>query len=104
MSFSQLFTNKGISVSKETLLEIGHFFRIESTSFFRLYDGVLDLLKSLKNDGKKLYILSNAQHIFTWYELVSLGLVPFFDKIYLSSDHHCAKPDLAFYEKLLSEQ
>ena len=102
--FLQLFINKGISVTKETILEVGHFFRIESTSLFHLYDGVKDLLSALKEDGKKLFVLSNAQHIFTWYEIVSLGLLPYFDAIYLSSDCHCAKPDPAFYEKLIVEQ
>lgn len=45
----------------------------------------IKLLQLLKTNGKKIYLLSNAQRIFTESELKESGLLPF-DGIYLSSD------------------
>lgn len=47
-----------------------------------------------------VYLLSNAQRIFTEYELRSLGLWELFDGILISSDEGCCKPDPAFFRIL----
>ena len=47
-----------------------------------------------------IYLLSNAQRIFTEYELRSLGLWDLFDGILISSDEGCCKPDPAFFRIL----
>lgn len=101
--FLELYTDKGISVSDDVVRMTGQFFRITSTKYIKLYDGVKEFLTELKEKGKKLYILSNAQRIFTAYELTLLGIDSFFDGIMLSSDEGCVKPDSAFYEKLLTK-
>ena len=49
-------------------------------------------------------MLSNAQQIFTAYELRHLGLGEQLDGIYLSSDYSCRKPDQRFYRVLMQEQ
>ena len=79
-------------------------FRICSMDYIRLYPGVLDALKKLREQGYRLWLLSNAQQIFTAYELVHLGLGKQLDGIYLSSDYGCRKPDVRFYRALLKEQ
>ena len=79
-------------------------FRICSMDYIRLYPGVLDALKKLRDQGYRLWLLSNAQQIFTAYELVHLGLGKQLDGIYLSSDYGCRKPDVRFYRALLKEQ
>ena len=81
----------------------GQFFRILSTRSLRLYEGTADMLSAVRSAGKKLYLLSNAQRIFTRYEMCSLGITSYFDGIYISSEHGCKKPDLLFFEELLSE-
>lgn len=63
----------------------GQFFRILSTDYVKLYDGVTDLLEALKKKGKKIYLLSNAQRIFTEYEMHTLGIAKYFDDIFISS-------------------
>ena len=40
-------------------------FRCCSTRYIKLYDGVIDLLDTLKARGKRIYLLSNAQRKFT---------------------------------------
>ena len=76
-------------------------FRKASTGYIRLYDGVTDMLEQLKQAGKKLYVLSNAQRVFTFPEVQSLGIEGYFTDISLSSDFGAMKPDAAFYQQLL---
>lgn len=44
--FEGLFTNKGIEVSQDTIKVACEFFRIISTKFVKLYDGVIDLFEN----------------------------------------------------------
>ena len=76
-------------------------FRRASTEYIRLYDGVKELLESLKNAGRKLYVLSNAQRVYTMPELQQLGIDGYFEDISLSSDFGAMKPDAAFYQQAL---
>ena len=78
-------------------------FRKLSTHKLKLYRGVKRLLNALKSQGKKLYLLSNAQSVFTVYELKKLGLYNYFDGIELSSDFGEKKPSPAFFEHALKK-
>lgn len=99
---ADLFRVKGITDHADMLgLHAAHLFRISSTEYIRLYDGVTDALEKLRKHGYRLWLLSNAQHAFTAYELVHLGLGPQFDGVFLSSDYGCRKPDIRFYRALL---
>ena len=64
----------------------------------------MELLKALRANGQRIWLLSNAQRIFTAYELKTLGIEPLFDGIYLSSDYGCKKPDRRFFDILLKER
>lgn len=100
--FEQLFTQKGAAVEAGQLTVICQMFRIISTKYIKLYPGVITLLETLKEKGKKIYVLSNAQEVFTKYEMQYLGLTPYFDGIVLSSEEGCAKPDQRFYQCILT--
>lgn len=99
--FKRLYKKKGVNADKKTIEDTAVKFRKASTDFIKLYDGVVDLLQSLKNAGKNVYLLSNAQRCFTYPELVELGIVDYFDGIFISSDHSCCKPGKVFFEKLI---
>ena len=102
---AQLFRDKGVEENADELgINASQLFRIASTEYIRLYPGVTDALKSLREKGYRLWLLSNAQRVFTAYELNHLGLAPYFDGIYLSSDFGCRKPDIRFFSALLKEQ
>ncbi len=102
---ADLFRAKGITEHADVLgLNAAQVFRIASTEYLRLYDGVMDALSTLRKHGYRLWLLSNAQRAFTAYELRALKLDNQFDKIYLSSDYHCRKPDQRFFHALLHEQ
>lgn len=100
--FKKLYTQKGAKATKSQVLFTAKAFRCFSTEFVRLYDGIIDLLDSLKENGKKIYLLSNAQRCFTENELNMLGLTPYFDGICISSDEDCSKPDRNYYQTLFS--
>lgn len=101
--FQGLFERKGIKASDELVTCTSNFFRLLSLDYVKLYDGVLDLFDALRKKGKNIVLLSNAQRSFTEPELRFLGLYDKFDKIYISSDYYCAKPDLKFYQTMLDE-
>ena len=101
--FMELFTAKGVTCDKTLAIHAGQFFRILATDYIKLYDGAKELLTFLKDQGKNVYLLSNAQRIFTAYEMQALGIYDMFDKVYISSDYKCKKPDLQFYQVPLTE-
>jgi len=102
---TQLFRNKGINDNAEMLgIHAAQLFRITSIEYIKLYPHVKDVLSLLREKGYRLWLLSNAQQIFTAYELRHLGLTESFDGIYLSSDYGCRKPDIRFFNALLNEQ
>lgn len=101
---AELFRRQGITEQADTLgLNAAQAFRITSTEYIRLYDGVLEALAKLRNHGCRLWLLSNAQRAFTAYELRHLGLGIEFDGVYLSSDYRCRKPDVRFFQALLDD-
>ena len=100
---AQLFLEKGID-DPALGVHAAQLFRIASMDYIRLYPQVLEALETLRKNGYRLWLLSNAQQIFTAYELRHLGLGDQFDGVYLSSDFGCRKPDQRFYQALLQEQ
>ena len=103
--FAELFRAKGVTCRAEELaVNASQLFRIASTDYIRLYPGVIEALQSLREKGYRLWLLSNAQRVFTAFELRHLGLDHCFDGIYISSDFGCRKPDIRFFSALLEEQ
>lgn len=101
--FKKLFTQKKVRATKKDIEFIATAFRSYSTKYIRLYDGVIDLLETLKAKGKNVYLLSNAQRSFTLNEMVMLDIVKYFDGIYISSDKLVCKPDTKFFDMLIDE-
>lgn len=101
--FLELFRQKGAAADETLAIHAGQFFRILTTEYIRLYQGAEELLSSIKQAGGKLYLLSNAQRIFTEYELHTLGIAKYFDDIFISSSCGVKKPDSRFFEMLLKK-
>lgn len=99
--FKKLFTQKGVRATKREIAEICTAFRCFSTVYIKLYDGVIDLLETLKAKGKGVYLLSNAQRGFTENELNMFGLTKYFDGIVISSDEECSKPDTHYFDIII---
>lgn len=99
---TQLFREKGVEENTENLgIQAAKLFRICSIEYIRLYPQVRQALARLREKGFRLWLLSNAQAVFTRGELALLGLNEAFDGIYLSSDYACRKPDSRFFRALL---
>ena len=102
---TELFRDKGIEENADALgVQAAQLFRISSIEYIKLYPHALEALATLRQKGYRLWLLSNAQRVFTAYELRHLGLGEQLDGIYISSDYGCRKPDVRFFRALLDEQ
>ena len=99
--FIELFKKKGISVKEKKLQKITRSFRELSRTRLRTYAHAHKLLEKLHEQGKKVFLLSNAQSIFTLEELMILKMDDLFDDILISSDCGYKKPDPIVFEILL---
>ena len=101
--FKDLFAKKGIEVDDALAVHTGQFFRVLTTEYVKVYEGTCELLQRLREKGKKVYLLSNAQRIFTAYEMQVLDIAKFFDGILISSDYKTKKPDKRFFDILIEK-
>lgn len=102
---AQVLHDFGVKENIDTLAEITEqLFRIFSIEYIRLYPGVKEALQKLREHGHRLWLLTNAQRVFTWNEICMLGLDSLFDGIYISSDYGCRKPDPLFFHALLENE
>ena len=101
--FEKLYEEKGVNPTKELSVHTGQFFRVMSTEYIKLYPGTKEMLKELKKAGKNVYLLSNAQRIFTAYEMRRLDIFDLFDDVFISSDYNTKKPDIRFYKELINK-
>ena len=101
--FRKLYEMKGQSPDEVQLRDTAVRFRKASTEFIKLYDGVTELLQGLRDAGKKIYLLSNAQESFTIPEMDELGIFGYFDGIMISSEEKVCKPQRQFFDKLLEK-
>ncbi len=99
--FEELYRVKGIVPTDALIRDTALEFRKRSTTHLRAYAGCEQLLTAIHEAGRKAYLLSNAQHIFTEWEMRTLGIWDLFDGIFISSDHGCRKPDPRFFRALL---
>jgi len=101
--FRQLFLEGGVDPSPCQVSDMGIFFRTLSLEELRLFEGAYDLLDRLRKGGKKIYLLSNAQRMFTEPEMRMLGIYHSFDGVMYSSDVGFKKPSLHFYGALFEK-
>lgn len=101
--FRMIFQENGIDIDIETCEVAAKFFRIMSTQYIKLYDGVIELMELLKAKNKKIYLLSNAQQIFTEDEMKYVDIYKYFDGVIFSSDQQCKKPSKQFFNSILDK-
>lgn len=77
--FLELFTAKNVQADETLVRYAGQLFRVLTTEYIRLYEGADRVLKQLRRQGKGVYLLTNAQQIFTEYELHMLDIIQYFD-------------------------
>jgi len=82
---------------------ISNTFRVLSRKKLKNFKNTEKVLKTLKESGKGIYLLSNAQAEFTETEIDISGIRKYFDDIFLSSDHGIKKPSPEFMEELIDK-
>lgn len=96
--FRALYSSRGvIDTPDELLAQTALCLRNSSRTHLRLYAGATALLQALRDAGKHVILLSNAQRLFTVPELKFLGIYDMFDHIFISSDYGHKKPDPEFF-------
>jgi putative hydrolase of the HAD superfamily len=74
---AELFEEKGIRENAAALgVNAAQLFRICSIEYLRLYPDVLEALAQLRQKGYRLWLLSNAQRIFTAGTMIMHLAVP----------------------------
>ena len=77
--FREVFAGKGYVLSDDEILYLCENYRKISLIRLSLFPDTIACLKGLKEAGKKIYLLSNAQRSYTWQELEITGIIPYFD-------------------------
>ncbi len=96
-------SNQENEVTPEEIRSFCTWFREMTRTRFKIYDGVLETFEILRSEGKKIFLLSNAQRAYTAKELADVGLDDKFDDIFISSDKQIKKPQKEFMERLVKE-
>lgn len=78
-------------------------FRLFSRFSLDVFPDTIETLQKLHSNGKNVYLLSNAQKIFTMPEIEGTGISPLLDDIYISSDFGMKKPDPRFLQSLMKK-
>ncbi len=99
----RLYGEKGVAADADMIRHWALIFRALSLKQLRLFPGAWELLTELRRRGMGVYLLSNAQRLFTEPELRSLKIYDLFDDVFLSSDIGFKKPSGKFYKALLEK-
>ena len=101
--FRGFFEDTGVPIDDRGIAEFARTFRLLSLRKLKLFPGVPAMLETLHRQGKKVYLLSNAQALFTRPELTLLGLDTRLDGSILSSEVGRKKPDAEFFRMILDK-
>lgn len=88
----------------EWAYDISNTFRILSRTCLHAYPYTVHVLKTLKDRGCRIFILSNAQKSFTIPEMEQCGVLPYVDHVYISSEYQMKKPEKEFLGVLLKKE
>lgn len=81
-----------------------NFFRVLSRQKLKPYAHTLRLLKQLKREKCNIFILSNAQKVFTLPEMEQSGILEYVNNVYISSQYKMKKPQREFLETLIKKE
>lgn len=100
--FASFYEENGYCCTDEQIARLAKMFRLLSLEKLHIFPGAMQMLVRLKTAGKRVFLLSNAQSLFTMPELDALRLTPLFDGIVISSVEGLKKPDAQLYRRALS--
>ena len=95
--------DKTEDIAPKHIARLCAYFRESSWIHISNYPKTLVTLKTLKANGKKIFLLSNAQRAFTYREIKKCRLEKYFDDIFISSDKLIMKPEPRYLQKLIDD-
>ena len=95
--FESFYADSGRVPDQKHIAFLAQSFRMLSLHKLRLFPGTAEMLTRLRQQGRGVYLLSNAQALFTLPELEALNLLQYFDGIVISSNEGVKKPDSRIY-------
>lgn len=101
--FKKLYENKGVEPNDTLIDYTCWMFRIMSTEKLKTFSGMNQMIEKLKRNNCNVYLLTNAQSIYTKKELEYLKMDDMFDGILMSSDESVMKPSEEFFDKLFNK-
>lgn len=66
-------------------------------------DGTFEILNYLRDKGYRLYATTNGLSTTQYRRIDGSGLAPFFDRVFISEDAGCQKPEKAYFDYVVSE-
>jgi putative hydrolase of the HAD superfamily len=90
-------------ITDDEMKKLCNTFRETSRDKLEVYESVPELFSRIRKDGGRIFLLSNAQRLFTEKELDDTGLTPLFDDIFISSDMGIMKPDGNYLQALIDK-
>lgn len=88
---------------KRWAFHTGVIFRILSRDYYHVFEDTVETLQALKKKGCRLFVVTNAQRIFTMPEIEQVGIAQFFDDIIISSDYGIKKPDPQLLDQIFQK-
>lgn len=102
--FYKLFKDKDVKPKKKLPKDAAKVFRMLTTNYLEVFDGVIDMLLALKSQKKNVFVFANAQDVYALYELRKCGIRKYFDEFFFSSELGMCKPEEKFYEAIFSRE
>lgn len=96
-AFAYLIRRKKKDADDGFVWECGEMFRKLSVRRIGLYENSLRTLDTLRQAGKRVILLSNAQLVYTKQEIEQFRLQEHLDDLFISSVEGCMKPDPEFF-------
>lgn len=100
-AYRALFKDCWVDATNDDARDVAWTFRRASTQKLRLFDGARELLDTLRDEGRQVVLVSNAQSCYTRPELELLGLDDAFDHVLISSDEGARKPSGELFRRAL---
>lgn len=88
---------------EELANELNSVFMDEMNRKIRLFDDVVPVLQTLREDGIKCALLTNGPSDGQWMKIRSCGLDDHLKSIFISDELGCAKPDCEIFNIVLRE-
>lgn len=91
---------EALSLEGDTAQIAKDYFNELSCGYYKM-DGAEEILEYLKSSGYKLYATTNGIALTQFRRIKNSGIEPYFDKIFVSEEAGCQKPEKEYYDYVI---